>query len=384
MATAPPGDRFVTLDVLRGVAVIGILVINIGDFAMPSEARLNPLLSGGGDPLDLTAWAVNWVVFDNKMRGLFSLLFGASLLVVSDRAAASGRSPWRVQVPRLLVLLALGAAHAAFIWDGDILVLYAAVGLVAVPYTRAGCDRIRRGAAIAFAAAFLLMVLAGAGAWARAGADPDAAQAELVNSARVDTLAAARPYPDQLAARARGLVEKEPAAVLFGAPDTLGLMLLGMVLLRAGLLTGTWERPRAWRLAARAGVAGPGAARRTGGVAVGEWLSASADASHLLRPRLPVQHRADRRLDGVVVRLGGECDRLAGARAGGHRARRLHQLHRHVGRDDDRVSTAMAAGCTVRSPRWQAWLFVIGGGLLMLAWSRPWLTRFRYGPLEWL
>ena len=79
------GERHRTLDIVRGVAVIGILVVNIGDFAMPSAARLNPTAWGGTDPLNLGLWALNWVVFDNKMRGLFSLLFGGE--------PAAGRRP---------------------------------------------------------------------------------------------------------------------------------------------------------------------------------------------------------------------------------------------------------------------------------------------------
>ncbi|MBL7466285.1 DUF418 domain-containing protein, partial [Escherichia coli] len=76
-----------------GVAVLGILLLNILSFAMPEAAYVNPRAYGGWHGADLAAWAINFVLFDGRMRGLFSFLFGASLLLVIGRAEASGRSP---------------------------------------------------------------------------------------------------------------------------------------------------------------------------------------------------------------------------------------------------------------------------------------------------
>ena len=91
----PPPTRIVTLDIVRGVAVMGILAINIVAFAMICTAYINPRAYGGRRRADLASWFANFVLIDGKMRGLFSFLFGASMLLVIERAAAAGRSAAR-------------------------------------------------------------------------------------------------------------------------------------------------------------------------------------------------------------------------------------------------------------------------------------------------
>ena len=114
-ATAP--ERLVTLDVLRGVAVMGILLLNIIAFAMPRAAYWNPTAFGGDTGADLTVYLINFILFDGKMRGLFSFLFGASMLLVIDRAVAKNRDPARVHFARIgwLLMFGLGAFMAAMV-----------------------------------------------------------------------------------------------------------------------------------------------------------------------------------------------------------------------------------------------------------------------------
>ena len=128
--TIMAGDRIDTLDIVRGVAVMGILAMNIAAFAMPFPAYANPAAYGGDSGVNLASWLFNFILFDGKMRGLFSILFGASTLLVIQRAIASGRSPARTHVARMIVLLGFGLAHFYFIWWGDILALYAQCGLL--------------------------------------------------------------------------------------------------------------------------------------------------------------------------------------------------------------------------------------------------------------
>ncbi|MBU6253428.1 MAG: DUF418 domain-containing protein, partial [Alphaproteobacteria bacterium] len=93
--------RFFSLDVLRGFAVMGILVMNIIAFALPMSAYLNPKAYGTFGPIDIAAWAIGFVVIDGKMRGLFSMLFGASLLLIVTRAEQSGDSAARIHYRRM-------------------------------------------------------------------------------------------------------------------------------------------------------------------------------------------------------------------------------------------------------------------------------------------
>src|SRR5688572_25239279 len=130
-AVTEPGPRIATLDIVRGVAVMGILAMNIVAFAMPPSAYINPLAYGSEAPIDFAVYAFNFVLIDGKMRGLFSFLFGASMLLVIQRAEARGESGAAVHYRRMLVLLLIGAIHFYLIWFGDILFGYAMIGMVA-------------------------------------------------------------------------------------------------------------------------------------------------------------------------------------------------------------------------------------------------------------
>ena len=129
-ATEPP-PRIATLDIVRGVAVMGILAMNIVGFAMPFQAYFNPTALGPISDADLSSWAVSFVLVDGKMRGLFSFLFGASMLLVIEQAEAKGEPAERIHYRRMFWLLAFGLAHLYLIWFGDILAGYALVGMLA-------------------------------------------------------------------------------------------------------------------------------------------------------------------------------------------------------------------------------------------------------------
>jgi uncharacterized protein len=96
-----PIDRHHSLDALRGFAVMGILLMNIIGFSKPMAAYVNPAAWGSSDGADFWAWAIAFTVIDGKMRGLFSLLFGASMLLVVERAEAKGEDPTRVHMRRM-------------------------------------------------------------------------------------------------------------------------------------------------------------------------------------------------------------------------------------------------------------------------------------------
>src|SRR5918993_3720820 len=135
-STSPTTERIATLDIVRGVAVMGILAMNIVAFAMPMSAYINPLAYGSHGDIDFASYAFNFVLIDGKMRGLFSFLFGASMLLVIERAEAKGESASAVHYRRMLVLLLFGALHFYLIWFGDILFGYATVGMIAFLFRR--------------------------------------------------------------------------------------------------------------------------------------------------------------------------------------------------------------------------------------------------------
>lgn len=124
-----PAERIAALDVLRGVAVLGILTMNIS-LALPGPSRSVPTVSGGFDGANFVLWLVGFLLFDEKMVSLFSMLFGAGMVLQARRAVARRRSPAALFYRRAVVLLVFGLLHAYLVWEGDILYHYALVGML--------------------------------------------------------------------------------------------------------------------------------------------------------------------------------------------------------------------------------------------------------------
>ena len=126
-------ERVSSVDVIRGVALMGILAMNIVGIAWPRPVYSIPIAAPGADRADLLLWGFNHLVFDTKMMTLFSMLFGAGLVLMSDRAKGRGARMGWIYYRRVFWLLMIGLVHAYLIWDGDILVLYASCGLLLYP-----------------------------------------------------------------------------------------------------------------------------------------------------------------------------------------------------------------------------------------------------------
>ena len=120
-------DRILSLDVLRGLALFGILLVNMKHFATP--ALYGGGVRDGGMPLDRVVDGLIFFFAQGKFFPLFSFLFGLGLALQLMRWQAKGLPSTRLFIRRLGVLLAIGLAHASLIWAGDILAKYAALGL---------------------------------------------------------------------------------------------------------------------------------------------------------------------------------------------------------------------------------------------------------------
>lgn len=137
LAPVAAANRVASVDVLRGFALLGILVINIVAFALPMATYFNPTLAGGFEGLDLLAFEGSYVLFFQKMMAIFSMLFGAGLILMHNRAEESGRKKFAgVYYRRILWLFIIGMLHAYLMWYGDILVSYALCGLLLYPMRR--------------------------------------------------------------------------------------------------------------------------------------------------------------------------------------------------------------------------------------------------------
>ena len=132
------GERIASVDVVRGLAVLGILLMNIVGFAFHVAAYADPTAAGGATGINLWVYAINAVLVDGKMRGIFSLVFGAGVVILASRAAERGAAADAADIHyrRMYWLLLFGTLHAYFLWWGDILYPYALLGLFLYPLRR--------------------------------------------------------------------------------------------------------------------------------------------------------------------------------------------------------------------------------------------------------
>jgi len=138
LTPVPAVERIQSLDVLRGFAVLGILWMNILLFALPYWAYRNPTVYGGATGINLAAWLWSDVFVEGKMRAIFSMLFGASLVLITSRAEGRGAADQAADIylRRTLWLAFFGLLHAYFLWWGDILFYYGVAGLGLYPFRR--------------------------------------------------------------------------------------------------------------------------------------------------------------------------------------------------------------------------------------------------------
>ncbi len=127
-------ERIGSIDVLRGVAVLGILLLNIHSFGGPDPINeVDPAVIGDDKGANPAILFVLNLLFESKMRSIFAMLFGAGLILLADRVESRGGDPAMIYYKRVLWLLLFGACHALFLWYGDILYTYAICGLLLFP-----------------------------------------------------------------------------------------------------------------------------------------------------------------------------------------------------------------------------------------------------------
>jgi uncharacterized protein len=131
-------ERISSVDVLRGFSLLGILLMNIVSFGLPFAAYTDPSAYGGADGANLAFWQTNQVLFEGKMRAIFSMLFGASVIILTSRAEQRGAGIELADIyyRRTLWLIAFGVVHGYLIWYGDILFAYGVVGLALFPFRK--------------------------------------------------------------------------------------------------------------------------------------------------------------------------------------------------------------------------------------------------------
>ena len=397
-----PTERIRTLDLIRGVAVLGIVAINVASFAAPESAAYSPNLPHPTGPANGWAFMANLVLFEGKMRALFSMLFGASMVLFIERAEpagraySAGRNGAALQLRRLGWLGLFGYLHFALLWDGDILFLYAVVGFGAL-----ALRQLKQAQLVT--AALLLLALwqaMGTAMWAPnlarehavlSGQPSAAAQrgySKLLDTFRkadARSLAEAQlSWPDEVKARLTDRPDYPPTLVFYNWGETLPLMLLGMALLRSGFFAGAWTRRRLRQVAAGGTVLGGGIslafALWARGAGYPEMAMHYALSYGLVLPHLALAL-------GYAALLALAAPRLLRTTLG----QQLEAAGRMAFSNYLATSLILTALCS----GWglglfgqfgpaQRWTLVLLVWALMLSWSQPWLARYRQGPMEWL
>lgn len=381
-------ERLQALDILRGFAVLGILLMNIQMFAMPFAAYFNPYALGEPSDRDLAVWSVNHLLADQKFMTIFSLLFGAGVVLMTGRASERGASAAMVHYRRMAWLLVFGLLHAYLLWHGDILVLYAICGMLVYPARRLG--------AAPLCGAGILTLAIGSGISIVGGLSADGWPPELL----ADWQQYWTPSPDQLAAETAafqgGWLTQQPWRAGYSAEFHIedmaawglwragGLMLLGMALFKLGVLSGA--RPRTFY--ARQAMVGLGIGLplvawglvqhhatgwnvRDSFFLVAQWNywgSILVSLGYLGLLLVLWQKRAMR---GLFARLA----------AAGRMAFSCYILETLI---STLVFYGHGLGLFGRVDRLQQMLFTFGVWTILLIAAPWWLGRYRYGPLEWV
>jgi uncharacterized protein len=390
--------RHISIDAVRGFAVLGILLMNIVGMGLPAFAYVDPTYAGGSTGADLWTWAVNNVLTDGKMRALFTMLFGASAVLIAQRAEGGEPGPAATHYRRMLWLFVFGMVHAYFLWWGDILVTYALAGLVIFPFRKLGW-RLQLGIGVAVLAALLGLNLFEAreltamhAAAMAPGAAPDAVRAwqeasQLVapsaDLGRQEIAGYRGGFLDAL--RVRSLAARLLQLYLMPTseiPEAIGQMFVGMALFRTGFFTLRWSS-RAYLAMIAVGylIAAP----VTAWLAWTIWkagfeplpLNRLEDWQQVTRPLIGLAHAS---VILLIVRAGA-AQALVGRLAAAGRMAFSNYLMTSI------ITTLLFDGFGLglygRLSRFQELAVVAGVWVFILVWSKPWLARFHYGPFEW-
>jgi uncharacterized protein len=132
-----PQERMRVIDVLRGFALFGILLVNMPLFNMPFQSVLFPLDTTAVAPHDIFAKWLIYFLAESKFYTMFSMLFGLGLTILMERVETRGGRFVTLYIRRLLALLLIGILHVVLFWPGDILIFYALIGFLLIPFRKA-------------------------------------------------------------------------------------------------------------------------------------------------------------------------------------------------------------------------------------------------------
>ena len=358
-ATGPLDEsaRITSLDLIRGLAVLGILLMNVVSFKYGQVPYWNISAGGSETWLDWGVAVFGEIFVDQKFMGLFSLLFGAGMMLFIDRVSARERHPVGLNLWRNALLLGIGILHYQ-LWNGDVLMIYAISSLFLLSVRRLSA----RILVVLGVAIFLLPVAT------------DGLAQLVVNTYNSDLTGI---WTDP------GAEIRDPIGLFMLSgyfARGLGMILLGAGLYRLGFMQGNWPI-RTYRLTATLGL-GFGLPLAALGVILVASNGFSSEVAFI--GSIP------NNLGTIPASLGymslivlwdkkGTTWLKSRISAAGRMALTNYLTQTILG-----VMVLTAALEEVAVGRSGLLIFVAGVWTLQLWWSQPWLTHFRFGPAEWL
>jgi len=409
-------ERIHALDATRGFAVLGILLMNIWSFAGPQAISDYPPAAADWAGAPLQTWALVHTLFEGSQRGLFSMLFGAGMLLMVGRlqAGAPDTPVGRIYYRRIFLLMAFGLFDAfVLLWAADILFIYALCGLLLYPLRRLGARNLLLCALVVFALQATLRAFewresiqlqqeyfavqadgiardqldeataSRLAAWERKEkrAHPDLADPEIQESMRINSRGELGEF---LVARwTTSIVVQVVVGLKSWLLDALGTMLLGMALYRAGVFT-LQAPPRAywWLMGLGYGIGLPLAAWDTGTLI-------AADFDPILKARNLLFYDV-RRIAVALGHLGAIllfCRSFRDSRV----AMRISAVGRmalsnYLGQSIlcGPLFYTIGLGLYGSFTGYYLYLFVALVWAVQILFSNWWLARFRFGPFEWI
>jgi len=387
-------SRHQSIDTLRGVASLGILVMNIVAFGLPSDSYLSPVSAAAADyagefrGMNAAFWAIQHIFFDQKMMSIFSMLFGAGLVVLdSRRGSAAGVTTGfaAIYYRRVGFLLALGLIHAFIFWYGDILLSYAMCGLILYPMRR-----LSPTVQIVIASCLLVfgaILLAGMGGLMSLAPVPESGTPEWAPTPeKIDAEVAAfrGGWSENITQTAvLSLMMNIFMFVLWTFWRSLSMMLLGMALMKTGFFTASWSVAAYRKTALISMSIGLPLVLLSGWSAVRNNFNMATT----FLVDMPLNH-----LGSVGMALG-YCAIVMLLHKGGVFTALRNRLAA-VGRIGLTSYLMQTLICTTifygrglglygKFERGELIMFVLGVWAFLLIACPWWVARFRYGPFEW-
>lgn len=405
-------ERIGAMDTIRGISLLGILLMNILGFGL-YNAYFDPTNHGGATGWNLRVWWINMLLIEGTMRGLFSILFGAGILLFTARSVESkdGTPVTDLFFRRLLWLVVFGIIHCyLLLWDGEILYCYGLVGMFAFSFRHLSPRH------LIAAATFVLLISAAlsaidyfdyadqfekaTAAQAKKNAGESLSKEDSTAIAQWDDIVAEekvtpQQLEEEMTAASKGywsiVMHKIPVNIymqttfiyLINFWDTLQMMLFGMALFKLGILKAARSNSFYWRMALIG---------YSMGIAVNYF-----ETAHIVSSQFSILSFYQNYLTYPLGRIPTTCGHIAlimlfvrsgwlpflqkSLAAVGQMALTNYILHTVI---CNFIFLGFGLSLYGKLQRYELYYIVVGIWIFQLIASPIWLKYFRFGPLEWL